>query len=484
MHQLTDRLVAGIAFLPVGLDRLVHTAIPALRDRTVVPFVAFALLALAGVAFVQAGLELVTTRTVPSEVIERRVGSATMLEVTGLAFPTGLPAGTDAAGRDLQWVAMRDDLDAASVMLVRTPLTPGQLRTRFVTGRVEGDPALVAATADALAARGTPLSAGDRVLVEDPAARDPRAIDDAAQLASLPDGTAVRIELRFTARGIATCALEAPCALSELAGDRGAWLQQAVSAETSSEVLVRTAHPPSIVPLTLIGEQVRRAPSVQALKASRLGDELLGDWLQVLEAAQLDHDASLPVDRLWVALLALAGMGVLLLVARRLPYPAFRHAAPGPRVAAPASADGIASGRLGLGDGPPVDVVNVPVRLERGSEAPVLVARLSDGTVRLELAVASAAVSTVEHGRLAWLAGSRPALWIHWYRTDLRVAFTDAASRDAAAALLAPLATRPVSPPPAPPPTARPPRRVAPRPTEAEEEEPVPWRRPRPRGAR
>ncbi|MEO8246440.1 MAG: hypothetical protein ABI622_04890, partial [Chloroflexota bacterium] len=75
---MTDRLHALLAFLPVGLDRLAHVALPRIGERSTVVPVAFGLLLLAAIPSFMAGFSLVTTRTIPSEVIDRQVGGVTL----------------------------------------------------------------------------------------------------------------------------------------------------------------------------------------------------------------------------------------------------------------------------------------------------------------------------------------------------------------------------------------------------------------------
>lgn len=497
VRHLTDRLVALVAFLPVGLDRLARTAIPALRGRPVVVPVALALLVVTIPALVLAGAELVITRTTPGEVIERRTYGITMLEVVGRAFDGGLPAGTDARGRSLRWLALRDGPDARSMLLVRTPASPEALRTRTIVARVATDATLVGAVTGALARRGAPgpgdpasaTALAGRYLVElAEAPAEMRDIADPSSIAGLPAGSVVRVELRFTGEGIAACTVEGTCAARELAAGIGMWLQRAAGATTTQAVLVETRHPPTAVPVDLIGTQVRDLAAVETLAATGPASLLFG-WGRLLHAALLDHDPDQPIDRSWPAVAALAGSGLLLLFARRRSYPAFRHEA-GPATAAgrarstrPATAGGRATGTLVAGGAAPHHVVDAPVRIELDADGrPALDVELTGGRARVDAPVASAAISGLEHGRIAWLLHSRPALWLHWYGTDLRIAFDTEADRASAAAILADATRRQPPPPPSdalPPPPRRRPS------AERETDEPPPvFRRPRPRGVR
>lgn len=495
VRHLIDRGVALFSFLPVGVDRLARAAVPALRGRSVVVPVALGLLALILPALVLAGASLVITRAAPSEVIERRTYGMTMLEVVGRAYDSGLPAGTDAEGRPLRWLAVRDGPLERSMLLVRTPATPEALRTRSVIARVETDANLVGAVTDALADRGAP-GPGDpssatelagRYLVElDEAPDGVRALEDPAAIAELPDGTVVRVELRLTGEGIAPCRLDGSCRARELAAGAGTWLLRAAGATTRQAVLLATRYPPNALPVAVIGEQVRDEPAVAAVAATGPGDVLFG-WGRLLPHAVLDHDPELPIDRSWPAVALLAAVGLWLLLARRRLYPAFRHEATPAgwaRPAGPAAVSGRATGSLVAGDAAPRDVVDVPVSVVSGGDGPPRVeVELPEGPVRIDVPLAGSAVSGIEHGRLAWLLRSRPALWLHWYGTDLRVAFDAEADRAAAASILADATRRPAQAPPgAGPPPPRPRRRPE---AEREADEPPPvFRRPRPRGVR
>ena len=483
---MIDRILALLAFLPVGLDRLVNTAFPGRRDRSVVVPVALGLLVLALVPGVQAGFELVASRTIPSEVIDRQVGGVTRLQVIGRAFDTGLPAGTDARGRPLRWLAIRDDAAQRSMLMARTPLSADALRTRSVVARVATDAPLASTAAERLGADAGRVAHGGRYLVEAPDASDPRAVDDPSQLGELADGTAVRVALRLTGAGVARCTLDATCDARALAGGRGRWLQLAVGPAGGQRLLVETDHPPTAIPVDLYGTQLTRAPAVADLVGAPAAEALFG-WGRIFDIAILDHDPDLPIDRGWLGVVGLALAGMTLLLARRRAYPIFRHETPaGGWAQRPATAaiPGRATGRLALGDGPPTDAVDVPVTIEpaSGSKPPVVVVMLPDGAQRLDVPVAATGVSGLEHGRLAWVTASRPALWLHWYRTDLRIAFRDRAARGAAATILAGVVAPPraLTPPPAAPPPPRPRPAVA-----LEEPNPPPtFRRPRPRGAR
>ena len=74
----------------------------------------------------------------------------------------------------------------------------------------------------------------------------------------------------------------------------------------------------------MVGRQVRDPAAVDAMLATAPGQTLLG-WSRALDVALLDHDPALPADRAWGGALLLVVLGLLLLVARRIRYPVFRH---------------------------------------------------------------------------------------------------------------------------------------------------------------
>jgi hypothetical protein len=484
---VTDRLHALFAFLPVGLDRLAHAAMPRLGERSAVVPVAIGLLLLAGIPSLTAGFSLVTTRTIPSEVIDRQVGGVTLLEVVGQAYDTGLPAGTDARGRPLRWLAARDDATQRGMFMIRTPSSTDTLRTRSMTARVAVDPSLVAAAAEALAQRGAapaPDELAGRYLVEAPGAMNPRDVSDPDELETMAGGTVVRIELELEGVGIAACTMDESCDARAVSSGSGSWLQRAAVVGAEKRVFVTTAYPPTAIPIDLVGRQVLDQPAVQDLAATPGADALLG-WGRVFDIAVLDHDPELPVDRSWLAIGVLAVSGLALLIARRRPYPVFRHEGrpAGWSNNAGSGADARATGRITLPSGQPLSVLDAAARVEAadGRRAAAVVLDLPDGEQRLEVPQAATGVRGMEVGRLAWVSESRASLWLHWYQTELQLAFADTADRNRAASLLAGI-TAPAPPRAAPPPPAPPPRRPA---TPVADEDPPPeWRRPRPRGAR
>ena len=407
IRRLTDRFVALVAFLPVGLERVLAAAV-GLRSSAVVPLTAFALVLIGLFPLAQAGVELITHRATPGDVIERRAGDLTMLEVSGIGYDTGLAAGTDADGRALRWLAMRDGLDDRRVMLVRTPVEDTALRIREVVGRVRSDPSLVASVTDALATRGAPgpgdpasvAALGGRVIVEAPAADADGAqrIDDPAAITDLADGTLVRVKLRFTGEGIATCTLDGSCDARVLGTGDGTWLLRAAAARSTQAVLIRSSLPPTAFPITVVGRQVRDPAAVDAMLATAGGRSVLG-WSRALDVALIDHDPALPADRVWGGALLLVALGLLLVLGRRIRYPVFRHEGAVSRraVVVTSPVAGMASGRLGLPEGAPVDVIGMPVSVEPTPDAaPTLVASLPSGEVRLEVPRSSATASGVK----------------------------------------------------------------------------------------
>jgi hypothetical protein len=61
---------------------------------------------------------------------------------------------------------------------------------------------------------------------------------------------------------------------------------------------------------------------------------------------------------------------------------------------------------------------------------------LADGTEIPLAAHDTGLLGRVERGEVVSLSGVRPALWAHWYGTDLRMTFESTAERDLAADLI------------------------------------------------
>jgi hypothetical protein len=196
----------------------------------------------------------------------------------------------------------------------------------------------------------------------------------------------------------------------------------------------------------------------QALEefAERPGVQALAGWGRILVQSSIAHDPALIRDRLWLGPILLAILAGLITVGERLGYPYFRPDVGGSRrwttsaatatsdvVPAPASTDPIpvvVSGHAlkPAGDRWHLDEARGDIRSagDRDDGRVTAAVHLADGTVIPLAAHDTGLLGSVERGSVVSLAGERPALWAHWYGTDLRMTFESVAAREHAAELV------------------------------------------------
>jgi hypothetical protein len=474
----TILVVAGLAlapsafsdvsgYLPWAVAVLAAVALLAVvvasRRRTdprpsVVPALIGLLLLVSTVPVVQAGAELIVTRTSTGDFVDRLTGNdVTLLEVQALAFGVPFAGPPRADGTPTWFYAVRDDVSDERVAFVRSAVPPGGFATRSVLARVLVDATKVSAAAAALRGHGwltQPLVQSDgRYLAEvDAAQGGSRSIGSADDLATLAAGTLVRIELHFGGTGVAACEAADPSAAPGAACNAhdvaagGAFLQLATDG-AGRAVIVQTAYPASDVPIHVVGRQVRAEAQLASLLTLPWVDRLAG-WGNVLPFAYLDHDPRLPVDQLWLAPILFLALAALLLIGRRIGYPVFvldagaRDQEPigsgmGPFTAVSTRV----SGRLARSRGGPIDVEDAPALLRPAGpgSGPQLTVELPSGPFEIALPAGGGAMTNLDRGTVHALRRRLPALWLHWFGSDARLVFDDPESRDRAEALLASL---------------------------------------------
>ncbi len=425
---------------------------------SVVPALIGLLLLVSTVPAFQAGAELIVTRTSTSDFVDRLTGTdVSLLEVQALAFSVPF-AGPPREDGDPTWFyAVRDNASDDRVAFVRSAVPPGGFATRSVVARVLVDSTKVSGAAAALRSHGwlaDPLPATDgRYLAEvNSAEGGVRSIGSANDLATVAQGTLVRIDLHFAGVGVAVCeasdATAAPgtaCDAHSLAAG-GGFLQLATDG-TGRPLIVQTAYPASDVRIHVVGLQVRAEAQLAGLLTLPWIDRLVG-WANVLPFAYLDHDPRLPVDRLWLAPLLFVCLAGLLLIGRRVGYPVFEleHGTemPGTSAGGPTPQTQIIariSGRLARPRGGPLDVEGAPAFLRPGASGAgaELVVELPAGPLEIQLPATGGAMTNLDRGTLHTIRSRRPALWLHWFGSDARLIFDDPQTRDRAEALLAPL---------------------------------------------
>lgn len=382
--------------------------------------------------------------------VDRRVGpSTTLVQMDGYAlmvpFPAAAPSGEDAdPGLTYSWLAVRGELGDPRTAMVRTALLPETLRTRPVVARLVSDPGAVTDALDALGAAGTahePLLLDE---IEDPRAQDgARSVDSLEALSDMEPGDLVRVQLRF-AGGIASCRVAGTCQAQRLAAGIGSWDNLATDAAGTAAV-VRTGYPPSVAPFHAFGQQAGGAAEVETLLSVGWIDGMIG-WARVLRGAHVEHDLTLPIDRLWLGPTLFAATALLLWLGRRMGYPRFRVTGAAATRWTPAAATGAAgtaiaanaTGRITPHGGSPFEVDHVPATLARDPASGDVRLTLGEGGGQRAVTVPKAlgSLGSIEYGELVQLHGSRPAMRLNWFGSQVLLVFDTTASRDDAARLV------------------------------------------------
>ena len=406
------------------------------------------LLLLAVLPFLQAGAELIVNRSTVNDFVDRRTGfSRTLVEMPGYALlvPFAAEAPTTAGSdqlNDYVWLALRDEPRSTKVGLVRTQRDQALLTERSVLARVATAPGVPDAAVAGLRARGydTAQPIEERILQEltPEASRgvDGRAIGSPGDLAELADGTVVRITLQFDGTGIATCVAAGDCDPRRLASGIGPWDQVARQPGGAAAVVVRTSYPPTLAPILVFGRQISGSGLVDRFMALPSTGPFLG-WAQVLRAAIIDRDPSLPVDRLWLAPILFLVAALLLLLGLRIGYPIFLSADLVPAVEPPSvPVRARATGRIAPPGQRPVDLDRTEIRLRLDDGLPTLDIQAAEGSTSVTVPRALGALSSVDVGELRFVRRRRPAIATGWYGSSLLLEFESDADRDAAAAVL------------------------------------------------
>jgi len=415
-----------------------------------VPLLVSMLFVLSVLPLIQAGAELIVTRSNVADFVDRRVGfSSTLVEISGytlaLPFEAEPPTSQTGARNDYAWFALRDDPKTRKVALVRTAMSVAAAADRDVLARVVTDPAAVEAATAGARMRGwePPVPATGIVLQElsleaAQGVFDARSVPSVRSLKDVADGTVVRMGVQFSGLGVAACVADASCDARRLAGGVGPWEQFATDRD-DAWIVVQTPYPPSLAPVHLWGRQTAAAPTVGRFMSLPWISPLLG-WAQVLHAAIIDQDPSLPVDHLWLGPILFAALAVLLLVSERIGYPIFR-AIPIDAAAAPperlGTVAGVATGRISPPGRRPIELeaTRIDIRLE--DDQPVLTLPGPVGTpMTIRLPRGFGALSGVEVGELRLVSARRPAIRASWYGSQVLLEFASNADRASATEIL------------------------------------------------
>ena len=453
---------ALIGFFPVALERWVRAAVGPL-PFDVAPVAILGALALVIAPVLSAGSEKELVPVTSTEMVDRSVATTvTYVTLPGLALTVDLPAPGRASGPPYG-LLVRDSASSDAFTVVAADDPPSHLRSRWVTGRVTASSTAPAAAA--LAARGESTIGlePDVWLVEVPPPDDEpiTEVRAVAELAGLAEGTLVRIPLAFSGESVAACALtDAGCPALELAVGDGVFVQLARGFESDDQILVQTGYPSSVVPGRWTGTQLRNQSELEAF-ADSLPVHALAGWGRILVLVSIVHDPYLVRDRLWLGTALLLAFAGLLWLGGRQGYPFFRPAvegsrrwqvaSAGPASHSPAPARAIpvrVSGHAVTMDGhqrhfDEVEAALEPPELGGGAQGrATAVLRLADGAEIALAAYDTGSLGRIERGEVIRFHGALPALWAHWFGTDLRLTFESTADRDRAASL----ASRPPGP--------------------------------------
>jgi hypothetical protein len=425
--SLTDRLRALSGFLPVGLERLFRTALGDWLNADLVPGVIWGLLLLALVPAVAAGASTIVNDVTPTQMFDRSVPTdVTLVAMPGLVMPLA-PDLSSEPGIPTYLYLVRETTPERRLVVVRTTDPPARFMARSVTARIADE-------------------GGTRLLLEvEPAGETPREVSTVSDALAEPLGTLVRIDLRFSGEETPVCATaDAGCGRS-LAAGTAIFAQEATGPTDGAPVIVRTTYPASAAPGSFAGPQIRD-PDFIAEFLARPEVRALAGWGRVLSTTYVQVDPSLPVHRSWLGPILFALAAVLLWIGRRIGYPLFEPAMEGSRRWIKLDVGG-ESRRAPVetsGHMAPAGGGRIYLDEDRGTFIPpgpteaVAVIELDRHGTRLPLVVPAhtGTLGSVERGYVIRLHGRRPALWIHWFGTDLRLVFESEADRDMAAAAI------------------------------------------------
>ena len=413
------------------------------------PLLVVALIGLAALPVGQWLVELIVRPVTVSELVDRRVGLSTRLvAVDGYAllvpFAADPGAGATTGAAAPHWYAVRDSLQERRLVLVRSTVLPDALRTRTVEARIVDDPLAVSGTVDGIVARGGSAT-GDTLApwlldeVEPGARVSATDIGSLAELDQRAVGDVVRLRLTVT-EGIASCLPRGDCRARRLADGIGSWDYLAADS-AGGRVVLRTGYPPSVAPFHGVGHHAQDRDAVAGLLATPFADGLLG-WGRVLEAAYVEHDLRLPIDRLWLGPILFSAVAAVVLLGLWLGYPRFRSRGPGGLASERAERSQRvlrcrATGRLTPPGLSPFEVSDTAATLSAEPDGGSLLA-FGAGATRREVAIPRGlgSLGAVEVGDWVRVRGGLPALQVGWFGSQVLLVFDDAPTRDRAAAVV------------------------------------------------
>ena len=449
-----DRLRALIGLAPVALDRWLRAALGPLPFDAA-PWVALLALGLAVAPLLSAGAEKEVQTVSSSDMVERLVpDSVTYVTLPGLAMPVILP-GPGHGTAPPYGILVRDAVDSDELTIVTTDRSPTALQSRYVVGRLIHDDMsdVVSALEDAGGVT-TGIDSG-LVIIEVPPGDEPiRDVASVADLADVGDQTIVRMPVAFTDDAVPTCELAADgCGGRILAKGGGVFVHLARDIPDASPILVQTTYPSSVVPGSWTGTQLRNQPELEAW-ASSVPVQRMAGWGRILVLVSVVDDPTILRDRRWLGPVVLGLVALVLWLGLRAGYPVFRAMVEGSRgwrllrapdterPSVPGPVPVRVSGHGTTVEGRRLYLDETPASLEPLASSGLAAGRAT-ASIRLarggEIVLAAediGALGSIERGEMVYLRGVRPALWVRWFGTSLRMTFDSSAERDMAARMI------------------------------------------------
>jgi len=271
------------------------------------------------------------------------------------------------------------------------------------------------------------------------AATDVRSLSSLAELADVPAGSIVRLTLEFTGEGVASCVLGDRCEARRLGNGIGPWDHLATDPEGAG-VVVRATYPPTLAPMHVVGRQMADPGAVDRYLTRPWVQWMLG-WAEVRSGGIIQHDLSLPVDRLWLGPILFVGLAWALGYGRRVGYPVFRAQGMrgwswGGSNLGPRDIRATASGRLAPPDRSPLELDGVRMLIRPAAAGPNIEIPAPDGAIVAPIPRELSTWSLLEVGELRFIRSRQPAIRASWYGSQLQLVFDSEADRDTAAVMM------------------------------------------------
>ena len=412
-----------------------------------------AALALAVAPLLWAGAEKEIVLATSVEMVDRFIPTTvTYVSLPGLAMDVSLPApGSQSAPP--YGLLVRDTAGANAFTIVTSDVAPERLEARWVVGRVTTRP-IAAAAIGALDTRGEATTGLDglTLLIEvAPQADEPITdVQAVADLVGMTDGSLVRIPLRFAGESMPTCALAVEGCQPACCPGNGIFVHSGARDPGPGTHPRADAYPYPWSPDAGPGHRSATAPTSRPSRLTlpvRPSQDRAASWYWPRSSTILVSSATgfgsdqrcLPC---WQA--SVAGWATLSRSSDRrgglTRYGSAFAVQKGPLPRSRRRHSGRVSGHATTVDGrrahlDEVRAVLLPSTARPDGNRATAALSLPDGEEVALAAYDIGALGSVERGEVVRVGDVRPALWAHWFGTDLRLTFGSAAERDIAAAI-------------------------------------------------